>query len=189
MRYDDIPFSHPTPRATARASRRVKPPKFDWSEENIERLRQLWAEGHSTSAIGRMMGCSKNVVVGKAHRLGLPSRPSPIVRGGSPKATPPRADRRRALSEAIPVGLTAPRMDRPVRLSMGRGEGCRFPIGMPKEPGFRFCDAPPMEGSSYCPECHAVCYRPAKPMALPEGRLSYPDYVAPRPFMRAGVSN
>ena len=182
-----IDASYPSP--TARASRRVKPPKFDWSEENIERLRQLWAEGHSAATIGLMMRCSKNVVVGKAHRLGLPGRASPIIRDGAQKRAPKPAERRLAVSEAVRLPKPERRLDRPVRLSMAPGEGCRFPIGMPKEPGFRFCDAPPMEGSSYCPECHAICYRPAKPMQLPEGRLSYPAYVAPRPFMRVGISS
>ena len=33
---------------------------MDWSAEAIERLRALWAEGHSTAEIGRRMGVSKN---------------------------------------------------------------------------------------------------------------------------------
>ena len=50
----------------------------DWTDATIARLRQLWAEGHATAEIGRRLGVSKNAVVGKAHRLHLPSRPSPI---------------------------------------------------------------------------------------------------------------
>lgn len=44
----------------------------------IEELERLWAEGISTSEIGRRMGILKNAVVSKAHRLRLPGRPSPI---------------------------------------------------------------------------------------------------------------
>ncbi len=44
---------------------------MEWNEETIEKLRALWAEGHSTAEIGRRMGVSKNAVVGKAHRLNL----------------------------------------------------------------------------------------------------------------------
>lgn len=51
---------------------------MDWSEKQIEQLRALWADGLTTSAIGRAMRISKNSVVGKAHRLDLPLRPSPI---------------------------------------------------------------------------------------------------------------
>lgn len=55
---------------------------MEWAEETITRLRELWAEGHSTAEIGRRLGVSKNAVVGKAHRLDLSARPSPIRREG-----------------------------------------------------------------------------------------------------------
>jgi hypothetical protein len=48
----------------------------------IDRLRQLWAEGHSGSEIGRRMGINKNQVVGKVHRLGLPKRDLPAALDG-----------------------------------------------------------------------------------------------------------
>lgn len=51
-----------------------------WNEETIRHLRDLWAEGHSTAEIGRRLGVSKNAIVGKAHRLELDARPSPIRR-------------------------------------------------------------------------------------------------------------
>lgn len=54
----------------------------DWTIlENICTLRRLWDEGHSAAEIGRRMNISKNAVIGKAHRLGLPARESPIIRG------------------------------------------------------------------------------------------------------------
>ena len=53
---------------------------MEWNESSIAKLRALWAEGLSTAEIGRRMGVQKNAVVGKAHRLNLPSRPSPIRR-------------------------------------------------------------------------------------------------------------
>jgi GcrA cell cycle regulator len=51
-----------------------------WDEETIRHLRELWAQGHSTAEIGRRLGVSKNAIVGKAHRLDLDARPSPIRR-------------------------------------------------------------------------------------------------------------
>ncbi len=57
---------------------------MDWTTEAIDALRGFWAEGHSTAEIGRRMGISKNAVVGKAHRLNLPPRPSPIRREAAP---------------------------------------------------------------------------------------------------------
>ena len=52
-----------------------------WNSDTVARLRQLWGEGHPTAEIGRRLGLSKNAVIGKAHRLDLPNRPSPIRRG------------------------------------------------------------------------------------------------------------
>ena len=66
--------------------------EFEWTDNMISELRQLWSEGHSTAEIGRRMGITKNAVVGKAHRLDLSARPSPIRTGGAPR--PPRAPRR-----------------------------------------------------------------------------------------------
>src|SRR5476651_615251 len=53
---------------------------MEWNDEIIGQLRALWAEGHSTAEIGRRLGVTKNAIVGKAHRLDLPARPSPIRR-------------------------------------------------------------------------------------------------------------
>ena len=66
-----------------------------WTETAIAGLRRLWDEGHSTAEIGRRMGVSKNAVVGKAHRLALPPRPSPIRQGeGTPAERAASAPRR-----------------------------------------------------------------------------------------------
>lgn len=60
---------------------------MDWTEENVARLRELWEQGLSTAEIGRQLNVTKNAVVGKAHRLGLKARPSPIRRNAADKAT------------------------------------------------------------------------------------------------------
>jgi GcrA cell cycle regulator len=54
---------------------------WNWTHETVALLRLYWAEGFSTAQIGRRLGCGKNAVVGKAHRLGLSPRPSPIGAG------------------------------------------------------------------------------------------------------------
>lgn len=51
-----------------------------WTPAAIVQLGDLWAQGFSTAEIGRLIGVSKNAVVGKVHRIGLPPRPSPLKR-------------------------------------------------------------------------------------------------------------
>jgi GcrA cell cycle regulator len=56
-----------------------------WTDERVEQLKQLWAEGLSASQIARQLGgVTRNAVIGKVHRLGLAGR-----------ATPARAERPR----------------------------------------------------------------------------------------------
>ena len=67
-----------------------------WTDDRVEKLRELWTKGLSASQIAvQLGGVSRNAVIGKAHRLGLEGRPSPIRGGGSS-----RSKRNRAISRA-----------------------------------------------------------------------------------------
>lgn len=76
---------------------------MEWSEEIIAQLKDLWAEGLSTAEIGRRLSITKNAVVGKAHRLGLPPRPSPIRRNGSKPKTAADKTEQPAAAVATPT--------------------------------------------------------------------------------------
>jgi GcrA cell cycle regulator len=55
---------------------------MSWTEERIERLKAMWAQGATASQIAdELGGVSRNAVIGKAHRLGLEARPSPVKPG------------------------------------------------------------------------------------------------------------
>ena len=155
---------------------------FDWTDQVVTRLRSLWAAGHSTAEIGRRLGVSKNAVVGKAHRLDLPARPSPIRRGGSgkPRAAPrPRCPR---LADLMPLrsvpaesaqpktARILPRIDAPVVLGK---LPCCWPIGQPRTPSFRFCERPNQAGKPYCPEHCRVAYQ------QPSARRGAPSIASP----------
>jgi GcrA cell cycle regulator len=75
---------------------------FEWNEAAIQRLPKLWMEGLSLREIGLALGVSKNAVIGKAYRLALPSRPSPII-DTAPGETP-----RRQVPQRFGVGATLP---------------------------------------------------------------------------------
>lgn len=64
-----------------------------WTEERVERLKQLWQEGRSASHIAAELGgVSRNAVIGKVHRLGLSGR-------GKPQPQAPTASKARARGE------------------------------------------------------------------------------------------
>jgi len=100
-----------------------------WTQHLIDELGRLWKEGHSTAEIGRRIGLTKNAVVGKAHRLALQPRPSPLK--GPPK-------------RQVVIEFSGP--------------SCSWPIGHPGDKGFRFCDAPPVPGKPYCTEHARMAY-------------------------------
>jgi GcrA cell cycle regulator len=161
---------------------------MEWNDEAIARLRALWAEGHSTAEIGRRMGVSKNAVVGKAHRLNLASRPSPIRRDGekSPRRRQPKrvhGPTLPALSAALsPMTVETPRIaevrflearpidpppaERPAPVLRAvhtprpgaRVLPCSWPIGEPGTRSFRFCDEESVAGKPYCEDHCAQAY-------------------------------
>lgn len=64
---------------------------MSWTDERIERLKELWSRGMTASQIAdELGGVSRNAVIGKAHRLGLQSRPSP-VKPNEPVSAKPRS--------------------------------------------------------------------------------------------------
>jgi len=61
--------------------------KMSWTEERIERLKKMWHDGATASQIAdELGGVSRNAVIGKAHRLGLEQRPSPVKAGEEKEA-------------------------------------------------------------------------------------------------------
>ena len=61
---------------------------MSWTEERIERLKAMWTEGSTASQIAdELGGVSRNAVIGKAHRLGLEARPSPVKPGEEKEAS------------------------------------------------------------------------------------------------------
>ena len=79
---------------------------MSWTEERIERLKKMWQEGSTASQIAdELGGVSRNAVIGKAHRLGLEARPSP-VKAGEEKEKPASAA---PAPKAAPVERAAPK--------------------------------------------------------------------------------
>lgn len=117
---------------------------MEWTEERVTRLKSLWGEGRTASQIAVILGdVTRNAVIGKAHRLGLKGRPSPI-RKEKTAATPKPA--RRAVVQ-VP------------RATRVNDRQCHWPIGHPREPGFHFCGDPAVEDKPYCGKHCNLAYR------------------------------
>ena len=126
-----------------------------WTEAQIEDLKRLWTAGQSASQIGTVLGVSKNAVIGKAHRIKLPARPSPIRHSSGPKK-PKRAP----LPKQVRKIQRRPAF-KPTRRSNG-APSCAWPIGDPGETDFHFCGGKTVPGRSYCSEHCARAYVPRR---------------------------
>jgi GcrA cell cycle regulator len=83
---------------------------MSWTEERIERLKKMWHDGATASQIAdELGGVSRNAVIGKAHRLGLEQRPSPVKPGEEKEAKKPAA----AAAAAAAPKATAPKAEVP----------------------------------------------------------------------------
>lgn len=134
-----------------------------WDDENIARLECLWREGLPTNEIARRMGVSKNAIVGKAHRLDLPSRPTPIIRDGRPNLSKPKDKPRRSPRQTLPplpVHPSIPSVPKyvapPPPKLIGRVSQCCYVLNDNKP--WKFCDDPTLPGKTMCNEHHQRCF-------------------------------
>lgn len=165
---------------------------LSWTDERVELLRKLWLEGLSASRIAAELagGVTRNAVIGKVHRLGLsgrvkaqtssnsarlrpaakapigrpaaPQRPTPLpLRGNTalaPQSRPLPAPQLLRDADDVVVPMTANVTIMELRESM-----CRWPVGDPSSPEFRYCGgrAPIGEGP-YCAYHSRMAYQPSQ---------------------------
>lgn len=131
-------------------------PKF-WTEERCEQLRSLWDAGNSASVIGQKLGCSRNAVIGKVHRLNLDTRNCEQRRVALPRRRLPPKQRLTLAASAGGV-LKSVKPDAAPLFVPGKAcsilevTGCRWPVAESNVPGGHlFCNAVQAPGKSYCP--------------------------------------
>ncbi len=161
---------------------------MSWTDERVELLRKLWMDGHSASQIAAELanGITRNAVIGKVHRLGLSGR----VKCAPPSSTPrprPAAQRPQRLATPRPAapivrGATAlalqpaqfvaaaqrpvddvvvPISERVTIMELREGM-CRWPLGDPATPDFRYCGGRSDITATYCAAHARMAYQPAQ---------------------------
>ena len=152
-----------------------------WTEDRVEVLTKLWADGLSASQIAKELGgVTRNAVIGKVHRLGLsgrakPSRPKKVasVKSATPRkrtVTAKRTPTRTVTRPAAPITPPAPPPLLAKKLPNGeyatimtiRDHMCKWPIGDPMDDDFRFCGRKNKSGEPYCESHCNVAYQPSR---------------------------
>ena len=123
--------------------------KNTWDDVKLKKLEDLWKEGHPISKIGEMLGVSRNSVAGKAHRMGLAKRISPIS-----------VDKKQSTNSKIYNEITDQIMPLKIKL---RGvqwsrTKCCWPEGDPKLNDFKFCGQDIFPGRPYCDKHSLLAY-------------------------------
>ena len=99
---------------------------MSWTEERIDTLKAMWEKGATASQIAEELGgVSRNAVIGKAHRLGLKARPSPVKAAADKKAAAAKASAKKptAKKPVAPASAPSPKATRPPASSAAkRGE-------------------------------------------------------------------
>lgn len=151
-----------------------------WNAEHIEILKREWTKGSTASEIGKMIGKTRNAVIGKAHRLGLESRKerarvNPIPKAPKPNNTPPKPrppiqkkDRTEAKAKKV-GGTKAPVFYAPAAPLAGREPisimelnvgNCHAIVGHGPDGLATYCGAESFPGKSFCPSHYALYYQP-----------------------------
>ena len=151
-----------------------------WTDERVEILKKLWAEGLSASRIAtELSGVTRNAVIGKVHRLGLAARAKSSSATGQRPRKPrsqsqmlrvsrPSVRGNTALAQAFdldiepepePIDNVIPLGQRRTLLELTE-QTCRWPIGDPGHSDFFFCGGQTITGLPYCAYHSRVAYQP-----------------------------
>lgn len=141
---------------------------MEWTIERVDLVRTLWAKGWSASQIAYELHCgaTKNMVIGKVHRLKLTrqakARPAAVVALPRVSRKPAaKAKRARPLVPAAAKVVQLPSLKEPAQprpegygCSIVDVTGCCWPVDSSDTlpGGFAFCNGPQCDGSAYCAE-------------------------------------
>jgi GcrA cell cycle regulator len=150
---------------------------MSWTDERVELLKKLWAQGATCSHIAARLGgnLSRNAVIGKVHRLGLAGRVVPVRShseriGGSPKirkvrVKPAPAVSQKSILAELPVEPLQKEDTRPdvlVALHDLEPHHCRWVYGDPKQGDHGFCGSEKVIGLPYCTAHARRAFRPVQ---------------------------
>ncbi|MFB2533154.1 GcrA family cell cycle regulator [Paracoccus sp. p3-h83] len=165
---------------------------MSWTDERVELLKKMWAEGQSASQIAKELGSvTRNAVIGKVHRLGLSNRTTGAEPEAEPVAEKPVEKSVEKAAEA-PVKAAEPASDKadrgrpadkPAEKAADKPARPRAekPVTEPAADQDEADEAPPPSGSAAAMEAGLAASTGPMPAALRRAQLAAGQPLPPQP--------
>ena len=134
---------------------------MSWTDERVALLKKLWGEGKTAAEIAKELGgVTRNAVIGKAHRLKLSNRVSPIQQNNK-KVT--KAPEEKPVAKMSPSNMNGEShiKVKGVKMADLKERMCRWPIGDPRDEDFHLCGCDAVPGLPYCVDHAKIAYQAA----------------------------
>jgi GcrA cell cycle regulator len=130
-------------------------PAIGWTDDRVEALKELWASGWSSGHIARLLGVTRNAVMGKIHKLGLHKTHRPAGTTEPAAHIPPNSAWLHPKAAPPSLPPEPPSDGKGIQFTELTNVTCRWPKGTPGDEAFCFCGSPTADLSDSRPYCAA----------------------------------
>ena len=155
---------------------------MSWTEEEVEKLKELWGKGNTASQIAEIIGgISRNAVIGKAHRLNLSAKI--IKRSKVNNSNRINYSEKNINRKSRKIKFRSLLLDKnfePAKnLSLEEltERTCKYMEGHPNESSASFCGRKTVEKFSYCPLHLIVVFQPRGKKEDLTGEEEIPQFI------------